>query len=687
VAPGALAVVANVTVTDTDGAGYLTAYPPDRARPLTSNVNSEGANSTAANLGVVPLSSDGRLRVAVSMGTHVIIDVAGYFEPIGTSAAGRYAALAPARLLDSRRDGGSVVDGISIPVLGRAGVPAHGVAAVALNLTATDPRGAGWIEVLPTAAVAVGAVSSLNVVREGQTVANMVIVPVGADGSIHLVGNVAASVIVDVAGWFGDATQPVADAGIYVPVIPARLLDTRTGAAPVTNAATRVSAGPIAAIDVLDVAALVVTITATDTTSAGYITAVPPGTTASESSNVNADHAGATVANTAFATTANTSRFDLVASMTTHVIVDVAGYFTRGSLGAAAVPRPGAAPAGSTHGDLVAIERLTTASDATFTAVRVQYVSTGVLGGNVVDTGMVYVPTGARPASGWPMVLVGHGPMGFADGCAPSTGWGATAPPEALEFLAQGYAVVFPDYEGLGTDGELPYLVGESEAKSMLDAARSARGIFGLALANQVISWGFSGGGHAALWAGEYSSLYTPELHIAGVVGVDPVSVVSTWMHQNYGSGGLAAWIAFGHHVAHPELDLGTIFSEPARTALPQLGNQCFESVGLFGPDTFIHDPSTVAGWQAAFVASDPGHRASAPVFLIGGTLAGGDALDPAMHQEFLLDACAHGTSVTWRTYASTHMELWNAARSTALAWMQARVAGAPIEACSTAAG
>jgi hypothetical protein len=30
---------------------------------------------------------------------------------------------------------------------------------------------------------------------------------------------------------------------------------------------------------------------------------------------------------------------------------------------------------------------------------------------------------------------------------------------------------------------------------------------------------------------------------------------------------------------------------------------------------------------------------------------------------------------------------LWNAARSTALAWMQARVAGAPIEACSTAAG
>jgi hypothetical protein len=682
VAVGALAVVANVTITDTDAAGYLTVYPSDRAAPPTSNVNSEGAGATAANLSVLPLGSDGRLRIAASMGTHVIVDVAGYFEPAGASAAGRYAGVTPARLFDSRRDGGSVVDGITVPVLGRAGLPDRGVAAVALNLTATDAPSAGWIAALPSGSAVVGQSSSLNVVRPGQTVANLVIVPVGPDGAIRIVGNLSAAVVVDVAGWFSDTSLPSSDAGLYVPVLPARLVDTRTGSAPLAGAVAPVAAGAAAGIDGLDVAALVVTITATDTASAGYVTAVPPDAPRPDSSNLNADHAGSTVANTAFATTANTARFDLVASMTTHLIVDVEGYFTRGSVGSSTTP-----PSGSRHGDLVAIERLDVSANSAFTASRIRYLSTGVAGTLVEETGMIYVPTRARPSGGWPIALVGHGPMGFGDGCAPSTGWGATAPPDAVEFLDQGFAVVYPDYEGLGSDGELPYLVGDSEAHSMLDAVRTARAVFGLGLANSVIPWGFSGGGHAALWAAELAPQYTPELHVAGAVGVDPVSVVSTWMHSNYMSGGLAAWIAYGHHVAHPGLDLGTIFSARARTQLPLLGSQCFDSVNLFGTDTFTRDPSTAPGWQEVFAASDPGHRVSAPVFLITGTAAGGDVLDPAMHDEYTANACALGTSVTRRSYTSTHLEFWNVARITALAWMKDRIAGTPISGCTARAG
>ena len=42
--------------------------------------------------------------------------------------------------------------------------------------------------------------------------------------------------------------------------------------------------------------------------------------------------------------------------------------------------------------------------------------------------------------------------------------------------ISQGYIVVATDYPGLGTDGIHPYLIGESEARSVLElGSRGAR--------------------------------------------------------------------------------------------------------------------------------------------------------------------------------------------------------------------
>jgi hypothetical protein len=87
-----------------------------------------------------------------------------------------------------------------LSVLGRGGVPSSGVGAVVLNVTVTAPSAWSHMTVFPHGAARPLA-SNLNY-GPGETVANLVIAKVGADGLVDLfnaVGN--AHVVVDVAGW------------------------------------------------------------------------------------------------------------------------------------------------------------------------------------------------------------------------------------------------------------------------------------------------------------------------------------------------------------------------------------------------------------------------------------------------------------------------------------------------------
>ncbi|MEL0040963.1 MAG: hypothetical protein VW685_06550, partial [Ilumatobacter sp.] len=116
-------------------------------------------------------------------------------------------AIAPNRLIDTRTGQGGVAparvgDGriIEVPVLGRAGVPSAGVSAVSMNVTVTNTGatgGSGFLTVYPCGAQP--DVSSLNFTA-GRTVANAVIVPVSASGSVCFAANGQADVLVDMSG-------------------------------------------------------------------------------------------------------------------------------------------------------------------------------------------------------------------------------------------------------------------------------------------------------------------------------------------------------------------------------------------------------------------------------------------------------------------------------------------------------
>ncbi|MFE2131584.1 PKD domain-containing protein [Streptomyces amritsarensis] len=219
------AVVLNVTVTNTKAAGHVRAYADGTERPTTSNVN-YAAGDSVPNLVIVPVGKNGYVNLYNSgeQGVDLIADVTGYFAR--TSANG-YTPTDPTRFVDSREGLGTSrgpVPGQSqfaVQIAGTRGVPA-GTKAVALNVTVTGPRAAGHLTVFPSGQAAPNT-SNLNFTG-GQTIANAVIVPVGADGRI-IVRNGGwdpADVIVDVVGHYSPD-----GVSAYIPIRPVRDLDTR----------------------------------------------------------------------------------------------------------------------------------------------------------------------------------------------------------------------------------------------------------------------------------------------------------------------------------------------------------------------------------------------------------------------------------------------------------------------------
>jgi Repeat of unknown function (DUF5650) len=212
---GVGAVALNVTAVDPTAIGFLTVFPAGSPRPEASNLNT-APGRTLPNMVIVPVGVDGKVSIFNFAGdTDLAVDVLGWF-PTGDSFTG----LVPARLLETR-EGAPTIDGLEqgegplgagqtrdVKVVGRGGVPATGVGAVALNVTAVDPTAIGFLTVHPAGSTRPEA-SNLNV-APGRTLPNMVIVPVGVDGKISIFNfDGDTDLVVDVLGWFPtDDTPP-----------------------------------------------------------------------------------------------------------------------------------------------------------------------------------------------------------------------------------------------------------------------------------------------------------------------------------------------------------------------------------------------------------------------------------------------------------------------------------------------
>ena len=325
---GATAVVLNVTVDAPLTAGFITAWPSGEGQPTVSNLNYV-AGQTVPNLVTVKVGANGRVNLYNSEGyTHLVADVVGYYTaatPAGCT--GKFTAVTPKRLLDTREGAGVPVAGgtaINLVVTGGATTVPAGASGVALNVTVDQPTGPGYLTVWPTGDVQPLA-SSHNFVP-GLTVANLVLAKVGAGGQVSIFNSFGAShVVVDVVGYFS------ATGGTFVPVSPQRIADSRFSIGTGVN-------GPLGQGGSIDVAvagvgpvpanatAAIVNVTSVDSTDRSFITVWPTGTTRPTASTLN-PRVGVPVPNLAYLKLGTGGRLSIYNnSGSTNYIVDVFGY-------------------------------------------------------------------------------------------------------------------------------------------------------------------------------------------------------------------------------------------------------------------------------------------------------------------------------------------------------------------------
>jgi hypothetical protein len=163
---------------------------------------------------MVPVGTGGKVDLYNFAGNvDLVVDVGGYFTDASSGGTGSaLAPLAPARILDTRDGTGGVSSPLAsgvvlaVQVAGLKGVPPMQAGtppkAVVLNVTVTNPTASSYLTLWPDGNLPPLA-SDLNY-RRGQTVANLVVVQVGADGKVRLF-NPAGSVdvVIDIVGWYG----------------------------------------------------------------------------------------------------------------------------------------------------------------------------------------------------------------------------------------------------------------------------------------------------------------------------------------------------------------------------------------------------------------------------------------------------------------------------------------------------
>jgi len=213
-------VTVNLTVSAPTQWGKLVAYATDSTEPTTTSLNFN-TGQVIGELNVIKVGTDGKIRIKNgSTGTaEVIVDVLGWSSTTENPTGSDYIpAATPKRIYDSRSTNpvNCTPDCTPIPagttrtiqITGLEGVPA-GATAVAINVTALDATGPGFITVYPSG-TSLPNTSTVNF-ASSSPIANGAIAKLGADGKLSIRASAnATNVIVDVNGWYINARNTYA---------------------------------------------------------------------------------------------------------------------------------------------------------------------------------------------------------------------------------------------------------------------------------------------------------------------------------------------------------------------------------------------------------------------------------------------------------------------------------------------
>ena len=327
---------------------------------------------------------------------------------------------------------------------------------------------------------------------------------------------------------------------------------------------------------------------------------------------------------------------------------------------------------------------------------RIMYGSESIRGEAITVTGLVAVPDSPAPAGGYPVVAWAHGTTGIADECAPSLAAESDQAPLLNELLEQGWVVVATDYEGMGTPGRHPYIVGESEARSVIDSVRAAHNLADVEVSADYVVWGHSQGGHSAMFALDFAEQLAPELNLRGVVAGAPPSQLD--LVYDYLSGspykyyllmvGAAINAAYGDAAA----PLDEVLNAEGIDKVDLVDQGCSgflaeQTAGVEVQDLMVRqddgtfNPFANPIWQPLIAAQDPKNfdgPADAPLLIIHG---GDDEQIPTVSSAILADQlCVKGQQLErWMYPGRSHAGVIAYSADDMIAWMSDRFAGEPV--------
>lgn len=237
----AKALTGNITTVNSGG-GYLTLYPSDVANAPTISNSNYGVNEVLNNVFTVGLgSSDGAFKIFVYNTTDVVVDMTGYYVPMGTPGGLYFHPLpTPIRLLETRARAElsgcyrpdaplpAMIDRLQPGRITCGGVTIPNAAQTLVGNATVVNNGAGFLTLYP-AGVTRPLVASSNF-NAGQVRNAPFTVGLSAAGEFNIYSIATTDLIVDVLGYYSVEANDVNGTGLLFTSLasPVRLLETRS---------------------------------------------------------------------------------------------------------------------------------------------------------------------------------------------------------------------------------------------------------------------------------------------------------------------------------------------------------------------------------------------------------------------------------------------------------------------------
>ena len=343
------------------------------------------------------------------------------------------------------------------------------------------------------------------------------------------------------------------------------------------------------------------------------------------------------------------------------------------------------------HGALVWARKATglvPLADAKYTKL-VLYSSRTPQGARAAVSGTVSIPKGKPPKGGWPVITWAHGTTGVADACAPSRN-SATSPasasisyiyPDLNDWLRAGYAVAQTDYQGLGTPGKHPYLIGEAEGRSVLDIVTAARQL-DPKISKRFLIAGHSQGGQSALFAAGEASSWTPKLRLRGTVAFAPASHILeqvpllSVLTAPSPLTALATMILDGASTQSSAIDVNKVLSDEVLPSYPLLQSQCLQQLaasnelGGIPPSHLLRSGADLGPVNPVLAAMNPLVKTAAPILIAQGTAD--NTVFPTYTDQLKDQLVNAGDQVTYNKYPGVdHVGVVTSGEADALAFFQ----------------